>query len=133
MTEVFWQPGISLEQVEKQVILKALNFFQGDKARTAKALNIEIAFLESKLEIYNGTVQSSPEPGIGSVLRLRTKEAEDRGRIAIQKLEREELEQRAKIQTEKAQEFGKSPDAGVQMEPVRELPQKQSMPVRKRG
>jgi hypothetical protein len=59
---ITWQPGITLEQLEKQVILKALQFFGGNKTRTAQSLDIAIRTLDNKLEKYereqNASVQT---------------------------------------------------------------------------
>jgi DNA-binding NtrC family response regulator len=49
-----WQPGITLEQVEKQVIEKAYKFFQGNKTKTADALGIAVRTLDNKLAVYEG-------------------------------------------------------------------------------
>ncbi len=47
-----WTPGLTLADVEKIVILKAFKFFQGNKTRTAGALDIAIRTLDAKLEQY---------------------------------------------------------------------------------
>jgi transcriptional regulator with PAS, ATPase and Fis domain len=49
---IHWQPGMTLEEVEKQVILKAFQFYNRNKTHTAKALDIAIRTLDSKLEKY---------------------------------------------------------------------------------
>jgi len=53
MTEqVFWSPGVSLEQIEKDVILKAFRFYRGNKTQCSISLGISIRTLEAKLEKY---------------------------------------------------------------------------------
>lgn len=47
-----WQPGMKLEDVERAAIIKAFHFFQGNKTRTAAALNIAIRTLDAKLAVY---------------------------------------------------------------------------------
>lgn len=47
-----WQPGMSLEDVEKEVILKAFRFYQQNKTHTAHSLGIAIRTLDAKLEKY---------------------------------------------------------------------------------
>ena len=47
-----WSLGMTLADVERVVILKAFRFFQGNKTRTAAALDIAIRTLDSKLEQY---------------------------------------------------------------------------------
>jgi Bacterial regulatory protein, Fis family len=48
----FWRPGMTLEDVDKAAILDAFRFFQGNKTRTAKGLNIAIRTLDAKLAMY---------------------------------------------------------------------------------
>jgi hypothetical protein len=59
MMDLSWQPGQTLEQVEKAIILKAFRFFQGNKTRTANALGIAIRTLENKLSSYEGKPNES--------------------------------------------------------------------------
>lgn len=47
-----WSPGVTLEMIEKQVVLKAFQFFRGRKTETANALGISIRTLEAKLNEY---------------------------------------------------------------------------------
>lgn len=47
-----WQPGMSLEDVERDAILKAFEFFRGNKTQTANSLGIAIRTLDSKLDKY---------------------------------------------------------------------------------
>lgn len=49
---ITWQPGMTLEDVEKQVVLEAFRFFQGNKTQTSRALDIAIRTLEAKLDKY---------------------------------------------------------------------------------
>ncbi len=48
----FWTPGMSLEEVEKQVIQRAFSHFQRNKTATSSSLGISIRTLDSKLEKY---------------------------------------------------------------------------------
>ncbi len=47
-----WSPGVSLDQVEKQVVLKAYDHYRRNKTTTANSLGISIRTLDSKLEKY---------------------------------------------------------------------------------
>jgi hypothetical protein len=49
---IIWSPGMTLESMEKQVILKAFRYFRGNKTQCAIALGIAIRTLENKLEKY---------------------------------------------------------------------------------
>lgn len=57
---ISWAPGITLEEVEKQVILKAMEFYRGNKSATARALGIAVRTIDNKLEKYenDGKVQA---------------------------------------------------------------------------
>jgi hypothetical protein len=48
----FWRIGFTLAEVEKRAIIEAYEHFQKNKTRTAKALDIAIRTLDSKLEQY---------------------------------------------------------------------------------
>jgi DNA-binding NtrC family response regulator len=52
MSEIYWQPGVTLDAIEKQVILKAFQFFGHNKTHTAHALGIAIRTLDNKLAKY---------------------------------------------------------------------------------
>lgn len=47
-----WVPGLTLDEVEKQCILKALQWFRGNKSQTAIALGITVKTIDNKLEKY---------------------------------------------------------------------------------
>ncbi|OFZ01815.1 MAG: hypothetical protein A2Z97_07820 [Bdellovibrionales bacterium GWB1_52_6] len=47
-----WNPGQTLNDIERNVILEALNYHQGNRTHTAKALGISIRTLRNKLAEY---------------------------------------------------------------------------------
>ena len=47
-----WIPGATLETIEKEVILEALKYHQGNRTHTARALGISIRTLRNKLADY---------------------------------------------------------------------------------
>ena len=47
-----WEPGETLNDIERNVILQALGFHQGNRTHTAKALGISIRTLRNKLAEY---------------------------------------------------------------------------------
>jgi hypothetical protein len=47
-----WQPGMTLEDCEREVIEKAYAFYQRNKTHTARSLDIAIRTLDNKLEQY---------------------------------------------------------------------------------
>lgn len=57
-----WQPGRTLDDIEKETILMALSFYGNNKTATANSLNISLRTLVRKLEIYSG-ITPPPEEG----------------------------------------------------------------------
>lgn len=47
-----WQPGMTVASVEREVILSALQFYGGNKTKTADALDIALRTLQNKLHEY---------------------------------------------------------------------------------
>lgn len=47
-----WQPGRTLEEIEKEVIKDAIRYFQGNKPKCAGSLGIAIRTLDNKLAKY---------------------------------------------------------------------------------
>jgi hypothetical protein len=47
-----WTPGLTLADVERLVILKALKYFQGNKTKTAASLKMATRTLDYKLKEY---------------------------------------------------------------------------------
>lgn len=56
-----WAPGITLEQIEKQVILLAFRWYRGNKTQCAISLGINVRTLERKLEEYEATTNKQRE------------------------------------------------------------------------
>ena len=52
MNEILWQPGITLDEMEKKIILAALRHYGGNKTKTANALDIAVRTLDYKLDRY---------------------------------------------------------------------------------
>lgn len=50
--EVYWHPGITLADLEKQAILRALRFYNNNKTHTASSLGISVRTLQYKLNEY---------------------------------------------------------------------------------
>lgn len=47
-----WQPGMTLEDIERSAIEKAYSFYRNNKTQTSKALGIAVRTLDSKLAKY---------------------------------------------------------------------------------
>ena len=50
MNQIFWQPGITLENLSNQIIKAAFAFYRGNKTQCAQSLGIGIRTLEIKLK-----------------------------------------------------------------------------------
>jgi DNA-binding NtrC family response regulator len=57
-----WTPGYTIESVEKEIIMQALSFYQGNKTQTAQALGIAIRTLDNKLAQYKKAVETKVQP-----------------------------------------------------------------------
>lgn len=69
---IFWSPGVTIDEIERQVILKAYKFYQNNKTTTASALGIAIRTLDSRLEKY----KSDDEQRDKQVTEQRAREAD---------------------------------------------------------
>ena len=49
---VYWSPGMTLDSMEREVIIAAYGFYRGVKTTTAASLGISVRTLYSKLERY---------------------------------------------------------------------------------
>jgi DNA-binding NtrC family response regulator len=59
-----WYPGLSIKEAEKQIILEALRFHQGNRTHTAATLGMSLRSLINKLSDYKKqgcSVMSSPK------------------------------------------------------------------------
>lgn len=118
---ITWQPGLTLEQMEREVIQKAYRFFGGNKTATANSLGIAIRTLDSKLEKYN----------------------EEQNAKDVKKLEKNSSSGKTENGSESGAESQSaggvlrgqtsSPAEGVRMESASQPPKEQTMPVQERG
>lgn len=47
-----WSPGRTLEDIERAVILSALQFYRGNKTQTAEALKIAVRTIHNRIATY---------------------------------------------------------------------------------
>ncbi len=52
MNDIIWCPGMTMADVEKKVLLKALSFYNNNKTHTANALGISVRSIYDKLDEY---------------------------------------------------------------------------------
>lgn len=57
-----WQPGMTLEQLERETIIAALRFYQGSRVRTARALGMGQRTLTNKINLYRKQGETVPPP-----------------------------------------------------------------------
>lgn len=69
---VNWTPGISLEAMEKMIILQAYAHYQKNKEQTCKSLGISVRNLEYKLKAYEETEE------IFRLAQIKTKEENEK-------------------------------------------------------
>lgn len=50
MSQVFWTPGMSIAEVERQIIKEAIVYFRGNKSLISKSLGISIRTLDTRME-----------------------------------------------------------------------------------
>ena len=87
-----WQPGKTLESIEREVIQQAFRFYQGNKTATANSLGIAIRTLDAKLEKYNSPVASSNEKQKEGSDGLRTE-----GRVRVEPAKKLPQEQKVSL------------------------------------
>lgn len=113
---ITWSPGVTLEAIEKETILKAFRFYRGNKTATANALGIAIRTLDNKLERYELDAKEA-EKGLNDV---RAKELEYQKRA------------RGIETTVQAGTPNKSAPQGVRVEPVTQDSAQQPVPMPQR-
>lgn len=97
MVNLNWQPGLTLEEIEKSAIIQAFAYFKRNKTQTSIALGIAIRTLENKLEKYQMDDKS-------------VREADH-----VRKLERENFQRRARGLPPLPQN-GHDPQTGLRVE-----------------
>lgn len=52
MINVTWQPGMTLEETEREIIMNSLKFYLWNKSKAARSLGITTRTIFNKLESY---------------------------------------------------------------------------------
>ncbi len=77
MNEIHWSPGVKIDHVEKQIIIKALAFYGNDREVTARSLGISRRTLDTRIMDYRKEDQKIPddiinrkrvEMGLGAII-----------------------------------------------------------------
>ncbi len=121
---ISWSPGVSLEEIEKQVIIKAFSHYRQNKTTTSIAPGISIRTLDNKLERYAADAKAEEER-LEKSRRSRTEQlARARGQVP--------QDTTASI-AKKAISNGVPSNAGVRMESVANAPTESEVPLPKRA
>lgn len=62
MSDVFWQPGMKLKEVEKLTVQAALRFTAGHRQTAAEMLGISLRTIETKIKLFNLVVNTGETP-----------------------------------------------------------------------
>lgn len=122
---VTWAPGITLEEVEKQVILSALRFYRNNKTQTANVLGISVRTVDHKLEKYEADRINFEERARQSKLNDQETLARMRG---VEFTRHNTVGSPTQIQPPPTH----SAATGVGVEPTQDIAPKQPVPVPKR-
>lgn len=122
---IMWSPGVTLEAIEKEVILKAFHHYRGVKTATANALGIAIRTLDTKLEKYEVERKAQVDKDYGE--RKRREEFLKRQRGIVGQDVHPNAPQTG---TEMHSHHSAT---GVSMEPAALAPAKHAVPMQERG
>jgi len=126
---ITWSPGITLDQIERQVILKAFDHFRKNKTVTSNALGISIRTLDNKLDKYLEEDKVELERQNAERAKRSEQLARSRGNPPnniglIYNPSTASQPSQASMQHNSS-----SSNAGVRMEPSRQSAQKHEMPM----
>lgn len=122
---IIWSPGVTLESIEKEVILRAFNHFRKNKTATANALGIAIRTLDTKLEKYEVEEKAQVDREYGE--RQKRADFLDRSRGIVGQNVHPNAPQ------EGAEAMRNRPTAGLPMESVVNVTAKHAVPVQERS
>lgn len=125
---VNWQPGMTLDEMEKHTILQAYRFYRSNKTQTAIALGISVRTLDNKLEKYE--LDGRKEAERDAAEKIRNTEILNRMRGITPGAS---APPNARKQVEFQEEGVHSPDAGIRLEPANKAPAQHTMPLPERS
>ena len=126
---ISWSPGISLAEIEKQVILKAFRFYRGHQPTTAQALGISIKTLYNKLEQY----ETEGNERIRQDVERRAKDADFLNRQRGLPSSYSGAQPTSGDAAAPKRELLPGADAGVRLESAQESPAQPAMPMSQRA
>ncbi len=110
---MFWEPGMTLADVEKRAILAAYHFHKKNKTHTAQELDIAIRTLDAKLDRYELDAQEY--------------------RLMMEKVAKDSRAKRDALMGEKGEDPFNGPETGFPVEPHAKVSEEQSLSVQERG
>ncbi len=115
MSDVQWQPGMTIDDIERDVIMKAYRFYGQNKTKTAESLGIAVRTLDAKLQSYD-------------LLK-----AENERKLDERRAKDKELQVRAGIKKPYSDSTGvaEDPEARFRMEPPSRPAPQFALPVQK--
>lgn len=122
---IVWSPGVSLDGIEKQVILKAFEHYRKNKTATAGALGISIRTLDTKLDRYASEADAEKVRLEDSRAKREQQLAKHRGEVGNDFY--------AVPESNRGSTASRQVTAGVRMESPKNAPTKQAVPVPERG
>lgn len=69
--KLIWSPGMSIDQVEQELIEYSMRMFAGDKKKVAEAVGISLRSVEYKLKRYEQKRQADEDKEIADFERSR--------------------------------------------------------------
>lgn len=133
---VTWTPGMSLESVERQVILAAFRHYRGNKTATAQSLGIAIRTLDNKLAQYEGDDKKeklahelNAQRGQDFLARQRGFTTSVDGAVIPIEGGQARVYSGPPRGAEKSESNGESAEAGLSMESASEAPAQPSVPL----
>lgn len=140
---ILWSPGVTLESIEKEVILRAFRHYRGNKTATANSLGIAVRTLDNKLEKYEADGKLEEERKENERHRREEFLARQRGHVTTNRdggsiigassvPGAHESNGAATASQAKASENGNSVSAGVRVESAAKVGPQQNVPLPQR-
>lgn len=124
--QIIWSPGVSLANLERDVILTAFRFFRENKTATANSLGIAVNTLSAKLERYTKEQEEHKERQDEQRIKDREFLERSRGIVGRDSHNTQPIPQQH-------QENGKETDDGLYSQPASAVAAQQPVSLPERG
>lgn len=136
MVNIKWQPGMTLEAVEKEVILQCFRYYKGNRKNAAQALGISDKTIYNKIEQYQAegkakedAVALADEERRAWALRARFGANGKAGRNPVDRIPSDAFADAVADEAAAGVQDGDDSQPGMGMESAPGLPPKQTVPV----